>query len=47
MTVDLINMQVVKPGQVCPNCGLARLELTPDREVACPLCGLRTGAPST
>lgn len=37
----------IKEGDLCPNCGFARLKLEPGRIIRCPICGYGNGAGCT
>ena len=37
----------LRPGQECPNCHFAKLEIDENRELECPVCGYGTNRPYT
>lgn len=37
-------VEIYRAGDLCPNCGFARLEYDGYFNVYCPICGFRTGA---
>ena len=44
---DSCSIVLIREGDLCPNCGFARLKKEPGNIIRCPICGYGNGAGCT